>query len=404
MATQILMPALSPTMKDGTLARWLKKEGDQVKSGDILAEIETDKATMEVEAVDEGILGKILVPGGSKGVPINEVIGLLIEKGEKIEDIKIETSSKGPAQAETLPPKETGVQAPQSKPSSNAERIIASPLAKRIAEQNQVELKEVSGTGPHGRIIKVDVENALAASQNKTPSPSVMLSDENKFEFVPHTTMREAIARRLVEAKQTIPHFYLTLDCEMGNLLALRKNMNESLNAKISVNDFLIRAVGLALEKNPKVNASWTNDGMKYYKNADISIAVAIEGGLITPILKAANLKSVSIISGDSKSLIEKARTFKLKPHEYEGGTFSLSNLGMFGIREFSAIINPPQSCILAVGGTEQRVVVKNGQIVTADIMICTLSCDHRVVDGALGAEFLKTFKTLIENPISLLM
>jgi pyruvate dehydrogenase E2 component (dihydrolipoamide acetyltransferase) len=428
MPINILMPALSPTMTEGNLARWLKKEGDSVKPGDVIAEIETDKATMEVEAADEGKLGKILVAAGSEGVKVNEVIAVLLEEGESAADIKSGGAPAPKAAAAPAPAKpEAAKPAPAATPGAGAPggaRVFASPLAKRLAQQHGLDLSRVVGSGPHGRIVKTDIEKAAAGGGAKAaPAPAAakaMLSapgvpgtpafGEPQFDLVAHTSMRKTIARRLQESKQFVPHFYLTIDCEIDRLLKAREEINaaapkEGKGAfKLSVNDFIIKACAVALKQVPAANASWADDGVKMYKSADISVAVAIPGGLITPIIRNAEDKRLSDISNEMKGLAARAKDGKLKPEDYTGGSFSLSNLGMFGIKDFAAIINPPQGCILAVGAGEQRAVARNGQLAVATVMSCTLSVDHRVVDGAIGAEFMAAFKKLIENPLSMLV
>lgn len=418
MPIQILMPALSPTMTEGNLAKWLKKEGDKVKSGDVIAEIETDKATMEVEASEEGVIAKIVVPDGTQGVKVNELIAIMAEEGESAADA-IAKASKGAAPASAAPSVPAAAQASaapavaSSVVHSGGARVIASPLAKRIAEQTGVDIKNVRGTGPNGRIVKADVEAAKggAASASK-PAAQVASSDTKEYadklgmayDAIPNSGVRKVIARRLTESKQNVPHFYLSVDCELDALLALRKNMNEAAGLKISVNDFIIRATALAMKKVPASNASWTDSAILQYKDVDVSVAVATPGGLITPIIKKADTKTVAQISAEMKDLAARAREGKLRPEEFQGGGFSISNLGMFGIRSFSAIINPPQSCILAVGAGEQRAVVHNGQLAVATVMTCTLSVDHRSVDGTVGAEFLAAFKPLIEKPHNLVV
>jgi pyruvate dehydrogenase E2 component (dihydrolipoamide acetyltransferase) len=438
MPINILMPALSPTMTEGNLARWLKKEGDPVKSGDVIAEIETDKATMEVEAVDEGKIGKILVPEGAQGVKVNDVIAVLLEEGESPGDIKAGAPAPKPAaapapKAEAAPPKAEAPKQPAapapapaapSPAAASGSRIFASPLAKRLAQQHGLDLSRVVGSGPHGRIVKSDIEKAAASGGAKAAPapaaakglpgapavPSTPAFGEPEFELHPHSMMRKTIARRLQESKQFVPHFYLTIDCEIDRLLKLREEVNagapkEGKGAfKLSVNDFIIKACAIALKQVPAANASWSDEGVKMYKTSDISVAVAIPNGLITPIIRRAEDKRLSDISSEMKGLAGRAKDGKLKPEEYTGGGFSLSNLGMFGIKDFAAIINPPQGCILAVGAGEQRAVVKNGQLAVATVMSCTLSVDHRVVDGAIGAEFLSAYKKLIENPLAMLV
>jgi pyruvate dehydrogenase E2 component (dihydrolipoamide acetyltransferase) len=425
MPIEILMPALSPTMTEGTLSKWVKKEGDKIASGDVIAEIETDKATMEVEAVDEGILGKIMVAEGTENVPVNQLIALLLEEGEDASALAghggasatPKTAAATPA-ASAAPSAPVAPSAPAAAPASG-ERVVASPLARRIAEQNDVNLSQVTGTGPHGRVIKADVEEALAKGVTKGGAANVaavaVSSGRNPIEFteLPNSGMRKTIAKRLTESKQNVPHFYLTIDCELDGLLAARKSMNDAAEAaagkdgkpayKLSVNDMIIKAVAMALREVPAANASWTEAAIQQYNNVDISVAVALEGGLITPIVKNADQKGLGQISNEAKDLIARARSGKLQPSEYQGGGFSISNLGMYGIKSFNAIINPPQGCILAIGAGEERVVVKRGEFKAVQVMTVTLSCDHRVVDGAVGAEFLGAFKRYIETPVLML-
>ncbi len=431
MPVKILMPALSPTMTEGTLAKWLIGEGDAIHSGDIIAEIETDKATMEVEAVEEGKLGKILVAEGTEGVAVNNVIALLLEEDEDesaLEGVDVTVVSSGndettqpavtPEPATNtladMPATPLSVEGPVYPVERDEKRIIASPLARRMASQAGLDLAGILGSGPNGRIVKSDVEAALlngdilAVTQTAAIAPTTaeQLPYEPEFEITTLSTMRKTIARRLTESKQHIPHFYLTVDCEVDDLLDLRKTLNAKADGayKLSVNDLVIKAAAIALRRVPKANASWTDEGVKIYKSVDISVAVAIEGGLITPVVRQADNKGLEMISSEMKELSERARDGKLGPEEYQGGTFSISNLGMYGIKEFSAVINPPQACILAVGSGEQRPVVKNGALAIATIMSCTLSVDHRAVDGAIGAEYLKAFKRLIEEPLSMLL
>lgn len=429
MPIQILMPALSPTMTEGNLAKWLKAEGDAVESGDVIAEIETDKATMEVEAVDEGTMGKIVVPAGTEGVAVNQVIAVLLEEGESTADIGDVSPPAAPAPATPAAPTEASapaaipVASPAPSPApvapaSSGGRVFASPLAKRIANDAGIDIAAVSGSGPHGRVVKRDVEAAVASGGIPAAAaatggagataPAPMAIDETglaPYQEIPHSNMRKVIAQRLSESKQTIPHFYLSVDCELDDLLELRKRLNgKSDDYKLSVNDFVIRAVALALRKVPAANAMFTPDAMRLFDRVDVSVAVAIPDGLITPVIRDAAGKGLVEISNEMKDLAGRARDGKLMPEEYKGGAFTISNLGMFGIKNFSAIINPPQSCILAVGAGEQRPVVKNGALAVATVMSCTLAVDHRVVDGAVGAEFLAAFKPLIEDPISMLL
>ncbi|WP_284947197.1 pyruvate dehydrogenase complex dihydrolipoamide acetyltransferase [Acidisoma cladoniae] len=431
MAINILMPALSPTMTEGTLSRWLKKQGETIKAGDVLAEIETDKATMEVEAVDEGVLGKILVPDGTEGVKVNAPIAILVQVGETV------PAEGAPAAA---PVAAAPAEAPkQAAPASAAnvvnghdsgERIVASPLAKRIAKDAGIDLKGVNGSGPNGRIVRADVQAAQKGqgasapatsapatapapvtakappAPAKAPTPTITAPHQ----FVPHSSMRRVIAKRLTESKQTVPHFYLTMDIELDALLKLRGELNARSSKdgggsfKLSVNDMIIKASALALRRVPKVNASFTEDGVAYYDDVDVSVAVAIPDGLITPIIRRADQKGLATISNEMKDLGLRARAGKLKPEEFQGGGFSVSNLGMFGVKDFQAIINPPQAAILAVGAGEPRPVVKDGQLAVATVMSATLSVDHRVVDGALGAEWLQAFKAIIQEPLNLML
>jgi pyruvate dehydrogenase E2 component (dihydrolipoamide acetyltransferase) len=437
MPINILMPALSPTMTEGNVSKWLKKEGDSVKSGDIIAEIETDKATMEVEAVDEGKIGKIVVPAGTEGVKVNDVIAVLLEEGESAGDIKVTPASNPEPAAKTVQPKAEAAaptpappqaaSAPAASPapkpaSTDGKRLFASPLARRVAQQQGVDLARVNGSGPNGRIVRADVEKAAAGGTAKAApgaasrpatlpgAPSFNAFGEPEFELIPHTTIRKTIARRLQESKQFVPHFYLTVDCEIDKLLALREEANAGSPKdgprayKLSVNDFMIKAYALALKAVPKANASWSDEGLKQYKTADISVAVSIPNGLVTPIIRQAESKTLTQISAEMKELAGRAKANKLKPEDYTGGSASLSNLGMFGIKSFSAIINPPQATILAVGAGEQRAVVKNGALSVATVMSATLAVDHRAVDGALGAELLAAFKRLVESPAAMLV
>ena len=392
MPIEILMPALSPTMTTGNLAKWLKKEGDKVKPGDVIAEIETDKATMEVEAVDEGILAKIMVPSGSNNVAVNSLIALLLEEDEKLEALTGYTPKDNFPVALKQETK-TIESAPIIFKNETTDRIKASPLAKRIAENEKIDLKTIQGTGPHGRIVKADLLNL-------TPKQQIAITQDT---HIPHSNIRRVIAQRLQESKQNVPHFYLSIECNIDKLLQVRSEMNaDSENFKLSINDFIIKAVAMALQENPEANASWGQDSILRYSNIDISVAVAIEDGLITPIIRNANTKSISSISNEMKYLATRAKKNALKPEEFQGGGFSISNLGMFGIKQFQAIINPPQACILAIGASNKRPVVINDQITIATIMDVSLSCDHRVVDGAVGAKFISSFKKFIENPIKM--
>ncbi|MFS8365896.1 pyruvate dehydrogenase complex dihydrolipoamide acetyltransferase [Acetobacter oryzifermentans] len=415
MATEILMPALSPTMTEGKLARWLKKEGDAVNSGDVLAEIETDKATMEVEAIEEGILGRILVQEGTEGVAVNTPIAILVEEGEAVPD-NIDTpnnvASAAPATA-SQPATASAPIATQAAPAQRADkpvgRVVASPLARRIARQKNIDLAALKGTGPNGRIVKRDVEAAL----NKAPDAGQVASAPTASggsRAVPHTTMRKVIARRLSESKSTIPHFYVSIDVELDALLALRSQLNamspaEGADAfKLSVNDMLIKASAVALKQVPEVNASYTEDAMILHEDADISVAVSLDDGLITPIVKQADRKSLKDISQEAKDLISRARTGKLKPEEFQGGTFSISNMGMYGVKDFAAIVNPPQAAILAIAAGKKQAVVKGNELAIATVMTVTLSVDHRVVDGAAAARWLSAFRAAVESPLSLVL
>jgi len=477
MPINILMPALSPTMEKGNLAKWHVKEGDKVSSGDVIAEIETDKATMEVEAVEEGTVARILVPEGTSDVPVNNVIAVLAGEGEDASAAAAagpsrEAGKSGSAAAEPAAAAGTkakneqsaaaGSKPPAPKPPSNGEgrpttepaaakvgegtdraaaagnggaRIFASPLARRLARENKIELTALKGSGPHGRIVQRDVDAALkrgvtAKTAAPQPAPATAaqavpaqgmsdeqvkkLFEEGSYEIVPHDSMRKIIARRLVEAKTTIPHFYLTTDCRIDRLLALRAEINAAAPVtkgekgdvpayKLSVNDMVIKALAMALKAVPEANVTWTNEGMLKHKRADVGVAVSIPGGLITPVVRNADTKTLSAISNEMKSLAKRARERKLKPEEYQGGTTAVSNLGMYGVKDFAAVINPPHATILAVGAGEERAIVQKGQIVVANMMSATLSTDHRAVDGALGAELLAAFKRFIESPAAML-
>jgi pyruvate dehydrogenase E2 component (dihydrolipoamide acetyltransferase) len=434
MATNILMPALSPTMTEGTLARWLKREGDVIKSGDVLAEIETDKATMEVEAADEGILGKILVADGTEHVAVNAPIAILVQKGESVPQAAAAPMPAAPvAAAQAAVPAALSAPAPAStSAASQGDRVVASPLARRMAQQAGIDLHGLAGSGPGGRIVKADVEAAKNQTQSaaKTaapaaapvaaplvsapapapaapaPKPVVITAPHS---VIPNSSMRKVIARRLSEAKATVPHFYVSIDVEIDALLKLRAELNAKSPAgagafKLSVNDLVIKAAAAALRRVPKVNASYTEDATILYHDVDISVAVSIEEGLITPIIRHADKKGLAAISAEMKDLAARAKSGKLKPEEFQGGGFSISNMGMYGVSTFAAIINPPQAAILAVAAGQQRAVVKEGQLAIATVMTCTLSVDHRVVDGALGAEWLAAFKQIVEDPLSLML
>ena len=475
MPIQILMPALSPTMSEGNLTKWLKREGDEVRAGEVIAEIETDKATMELEAADDGKLGRILVADGTEGVKVNRVIALLLEDGETVADLAealkgIEapeakaSEAEAPAPAAKAPAKEAkapvkpaagkpaaapaqpvaaqaapAVSAPAAQTARQAARAVgrprpalsvvppapalapaaapagrvpASPLARRMARDAGVDLTLIKGTGPRGRIVKADVEAALAGGGvSAVPGGGGILAGAGATfapaapTVVPHTAMRKVIARRMAESMNTAPHFYVTVDCDIDELLKIRKELKQmGEDYTVSVNDFLIRAAALALLKVPEANTAWSDEGVIQYDAADVAVAVAFDGGLITPIVRAADKKGVAVISREMKDLAARARGNELAPEEYQGGTFTLSNLGMFGVREFTAIINPPQACILAVGAGEQRPVVIDGDLAIATMMSATLSCDHRVVDGVIGARFMAAFKTLIEHPVRLVL
>ncbi|MEZ5813539.1 MAG: pyruvate dehydrogenase complex dihydrolipoamide acetyltransferase [Alphaproteobacteria bacterium] len=424
MPIPVTMPALSPTMTDGTLAKWLKAEGDAVEAGDVIAEIETDKATMEVEAVDEGVLGKIIVAEGTENVPVNDVIAVLLEDGESADDIG--DVSAAPVKNTPLPTK----LAPESKASGEAplpsptgrglgegagERVFASPLAKRIAAEKGLDLSTLKGSGPRGRIVKADVEGAKAggASSGQAVVSTQALPADAKvnvygmaYTEIPNNNIKKVTARRLSESKQEVPHFYLTVECALDNLMAARKEINDKADGayKLSVNDFIIKASAMALKAFPAANVSWTDEAIHQYHSSDISVAVATPNGLITPIIKGAENKGLREISDEMKELAGRAREGKLKPEEFQGGSFSISNLGMFGVKEFAAIVNPPQSCILAVGAGEQVPRVVNGEVKVQTVMSVTLSTDHRSVDGAVGAQWLQYFKQYIENPVTMLV
>ena len=470
MPTNILMPALSPTMEKGNLARWLKKEGDKVKSGDVIAEIETDKATMEYEAIDDGTLAKIVVPEGTQDVAVNAIIAVLANEGEDVKAAAagVAKSAASPSQAQPapksapiapsvetppatasqdeakkaaqsvskpIPRSEEGAKVPVSKDEgrhgAGANRVFSSPLARRLAKESNVDLNRVQGSGPHGRVIARDIEAAKSgkglgsagtafagAADSRTIAPLMSdsqiraLYEDGSYDFVPHDGMRRTIAQRLTASVQTVPHFYETVDCDIGRLMTAREEINEAApkdkdgkpTYKLSVNDFVIKALALALQRVPDANVSWTEAGMLKHKHSDVGVAVALPGGLITPIIRNAEIKSLSVISNEMRELAARARARKLKPHEYQGGTTSVSNLGMYGVKDFTAVINPPQSTILAVGVGEERAVVRNGKIEAATIMSVTLSCDHRAVDGALGAELVSAFKTLIEKPVMMVV
>jgi pyruvate dehydrogenase E2 component (dihydrolipoamide acetyltransferase) len=447
MPINITMPALSPTMEEGNLAKWLVKEGDKVKSGDVIAEIETDKATMEVEAVDEGTVAKIVVPAGTEAVKVNALIAILAADGEDVAAAaaggasapaapKAEAApAPKAAEAAPAPAAAPAAPAPAAAPAtaSSGDRVFASPLARRLAKEAGLDLNAVSGSGPKGRVVKSDVEKAVSTGGAKSasvaapaaaaaaPAPALAkgaseeavlkLFEQGSYELVPHDGMRKTIAKRLQESKQTIPHFYVSVDCELDALLALRAQLNDAAPRKegapaykLSVNDMVIKALALALRDVPDANVSWTDSNMVKHKHADVGVAVSIPGGLITPIIRKAETKTLSAISGEMKDLGKRAKERKLKPEEYQGGTTAVSNMGMMGVKNFAAVVNPPHATILAVGAGEERVVVKNGEMKVANVMTVTLSTDHRAVDGALGAELLGAFKRYIENPMGMLV
>ena len=421
MTIQILMPALSPTMTEGKLAAWIKQEGDPVSPGDLIAEIETDKATMEIESIDEGVMGRILVAAGTEGIAINTPLAILLEEGETAADISdASVSGAAPphpaAPAPELLASATAIAAPPAatQPAitlpQDDERVLASPLARRMAEQAGIRIGSLTGSGPKGRVVKADVAAAITAASTPVAARSTAAAPAARQTTSDHvavanSTMRKIIARRLAESKQTAPHFYLTIDCEIDALLATRKQLNARLSkGRISVNDLVIKAAALALREVPAANASWSEEETILYNSVDISVAVAIPGGLITPVVRDAQNKGLAAIAAEMTDLATRARDGKLMPEEYQGGTFSISNLGMYGIREFAAVINPPQGAILAIGAGEQRPVVKDGALAIATVMSCTLSADHRVVDGAVAAEFLAAFKKRIEDPLAMLL
>ncbi|MEY5038290.1 MAG: hypothetical protein RL472_1396 [Pseudomonadota bacterium] len=428
MAVEILMPALSPTMEEGTLAKWLVKEGDVVKAGQVLAEIETDKATMEFEAVDEGTVGKIVVAEGTAGVKVNTPIAVLIEEGETLSDAPKAAPAVAPAPVAAAPVAVAPVTAAAA-PVATGARVFASPLARRLAKEKGLDLTKVQGSGPHGRIVRADVEGAgsvvavttaapvtaaAAPAAAKAAMPTGMAAEtvlkmyaDREFVEMPLDGMRRTIAARLTEAKQTIPHFYLRREVRLDALMAFREQLNKGLEArgvKLSVNDFIIKACAIALQAVPDANAVWAGDRILKLKPSDVAVAVAVEGGLFTPVLRDADKKTMSALSAEMKDLATRAKTKKLAPHEYQGGSFAISNLGMMGIENFDAVINPPHGAILAVGaGVKKPVVLADGSLGVATVMSMTLSVDHRVIDGALGAEFLKVVVESLENPISML-
>ena len=410
MPIQILMPALSPTMTEGTLAKWAKAVGDTITSGDLLAEIETDKATMEIEAVDEGILGKILVAEGTEGVPVNQLIGLILEDGE---DASALEGASALVAAPAAPPAAAAPAPAALAPAKTENRIIASPLARRLATAKGVDLATVTGSGPKGRIVNRDVESAApgasapkAEAPSPPPAPGAPLSPMPDFEAVPHSFMRKTISRRLMESARDIPHFNVSVDVQLDHLLDTRKRLNarDGAEQKISVNDFVIKAIALALARVPACNVSYTDEATLFHQRADISIAVSIDGGLITPIVKDAGNKSLAVIAREAKALAERARAGELQPDEYEGGTFTVSNMGMMGVRSFNSIINPPQGAILSVGAGEPRPVVTDGALSMATVMTLTLAVDHRCIDGVTAAEFIGELKTILEEPLQFML
>ena len=420
MPINIQMPALSPTMEEGTLAKWLVKEGDTVESGDVMAEIETDKATMEFEAVDEGIIGKILVPEGSSGVKVNEIIAILLDDGEDVSNIEVQEPENKKGVIETINTVENkpSIKLENSNKILNKERVFATPLARRIAKSNNLELTNIKGTGPYGRIVKADVETnnisyleksaTLSMTSSTTTETIKDIYKDRHFEEIALDGMRTVIANRLTEAKQTIPHFYLRRSISLDKLLMIRAEMNDGLadkGIKISVNDFIIKASSLALQDIPKANVVWAHDRILQMKSSDVAVAVSVEGGLYTPILFDSENKSISSLSSEIKVLASKARDKKLSPREYQGGSFAISNLGMMGVENFDAVINPPHGSILAVGaGTKKPIVMEDGNISVVTIMSMTLSVDHRAIDGALGAEFLARIAYYLENPVNMLV
>jgi pyruvate dehydrogenase E2 component (dihydrolipoamide acetyltransferase) len=460
MPIQILMPALSPTMEEGKLAKWLVKEGQSVRAGDIIAEIETDKATMEVEAVDEGTLGRILIPEGTDKVKVNTPIAVLLGEGEKADAAASQpqpsaagksvgsapqaaaalqhegSGASAASAARPAPLASTATRGPEAgvQPNGRGEaRLFISPLARRLAKESKIDPAALKGSGPHGRIIKRDIEAALKSGVQRaatspgtavaTPTAASMpaveampddkvlaLYEKGSYEVVPHDGMRRIVAQRLTQSKQTIPHFYMSVDCRLDNLLAARERINAAAPKegprafKLSVNDFVIKALALALQQVPAANATWTEAGMLRHRSSDVGVAVAVEGGLFTPVIRHAELKTLGEISNEMKDLAQRARKRRLAPHEYQGGTTSISNLGMYGIKSFDAVINPPHATILAVGAGEKRAVVVGDRLEVATLMTCTLSCDHRVVDGAVGADLLNAFRLLIEDPVRMLV
>jgi len=407
MAIEVKMPALAPSIEELTLVRWTRKVGDAVKAGDVIAEVETDKALVELEASDAGIIGKLYVDDGTARIKVGSVIAVLVKPGEAVPEgeanAALTATQAQPAAVASLTAAVALPVTTIAHMAASGGRVLASPLAKRLAAAMALDLATLAGSGPNGRIVRRDVEAARAALA-AVPAGAAQSGSAAPYEDIAHSAMRRTIAQRLTEAKQTVPHFYLTIDCELDALLELRSKLNDAMpSGKLSVNDFIIKAVAHAMGQVPAVNASWTEAAIRRYRAVDIAVAVATSGGLITPILRNVAAKSLALVSGEVKALAERGKAGKLLPQEYQGGSFTISNLGMYGIREFGAIINPPQACILAVGAAEQRPVVKDGSVVVATMMSCTLSADHRVVDGAVGAEFLAAFKAAIQNPFALL-
>ena len=435
MSINITMPALSPTMEEGNLAKWLVKEGDKVSAGDVICEIETDKATMEVESIDEGVVAKILVEAGTEGVKVNAIIAILAEDGEEVGDVEAPVAEA--PKTETVSVKEdTQVEVPAPKPKpaasspvrNNGDRVFATPLARRIAQQNGVEITSVSGSGPHGRIVKADVEAAMTSggfgagansqasaiplSQGMSDQDVLALYDESTITKKPHDGMRRIIAERLTESTQSIPSYFLTMECEIDVLLAARSRMNNDAPKnedgkpayKISVNDFIVKAMAMALKAVPEANVSWTSTDRIYHKHADVGVAVAVDDGLFTPIVRQAELKTLSQISAEVKDMAGRARSKRLKPEEYQGGSTAVSNLGMFGVREFTSIINPPHASIVSIGAGEKKAVVRGNELGIATVMSATFAFDHRAIDGALGAQLASAFKKFIENPVEMLV
>lgn len=407
MPTPIRLPSIASDFEAGTISAWHKDVGDPVEAGDLLIDVETDKAVVEVEAPDSGILGAIHVPEGTEDVAVNTIIGVLLAEGESADDIGDIDDAPAAAAPEPATPAPEQPAAAAATPAVTTDRVFASPLARRIAAQHHVDLSRIRGRGPNGRILKADVEPNIGKAAPAGPAPAALAAPSRDDVDIPNSKVRKVIARRLTAAKQEIPHFYLTIDCDIDALLDIRRQVNghlESSGVKVSVNDLVVKAVALALKDVPAANASWSDDAIRQYGAVDISVAVATDNGLITPIVRDADRKSLAAVSTEIKALAKKAVDGKLQPDEFKGGGFSVSNLGMYGIKEFAAIINPPQACILAVGAGEQRAVVVDGELTIATMMTCTLSVDHRAVDGAVGAQFLAAFKRYVESPAVLLL